>query len=545
MDPKTLAESKELSLSEQEYKIRNAFMKKFGPDDSAVIPADPDEMMWPIQIYGDHLVFRKGDRFYSLDFAKTKAEIVFGADAVEVEPSWAPVPETKETMMKDGAPASCFLVVEDPKKSTSWHLQVKDPDGKPNHTLMGAAWAALHEGYRGNKYAGPNKAEALAKLTALYKAEKMPLPSSKSFSAYKDAGGAWRWVAISGSAFRDRDGEIVTAKALAGAVDRADARSDQPDYGPLRWWHVGGWEFPDGIEKWETWKAGPGLDLGTCDFSMVFGNMLIESGTFKSAEIGEAINEVADTLGLSICFSHPLDEPKEKSFDNINLLERSLLPDAFASNLLTKLSMAKGESEMDIKKKLDALAAILKGKPDLKEQILSDAAAIEKAAKDAGLEFKEVQEMIAAPDSNEVVPPTETSTPVVPPAEEAPAAEPPVAEETISGWTPAKLQTFIAQAIEGAQKSAAEQAATKEASRDNILNDTVKALTALTGRMTALESTAQATQQKLDTLADARPPRVKEIASNRPTAKEENVTSTPTEGPRIDPGFMDFARGGK
>jgi len=68
-----------------------------------------------------------------------------------------------------------YLVVEDKKKSTTWHLQVK-VDGKPDHRLMGAAWAALHGGYRGNKYEGPNKQEAIKKLKALYKSEKMTTP---------------------------------------------------------------------------------------------------------------------------------------------------------------------------------------------------------------------------------------------------------------------------------------------------------------------------------------------------------------------------------
>lgn len=69
-----------------------------------------------------------------------------------------------------------YLVVEDREKPSTWHLQVKR-DGKPDHNLMGGAWAALHGGYRGNKYQGPKKREALRKLKTLYKKEKMTLPS--------------------------------------------------------------------------------------------------------------------------------------------------------------------------------------------------------------------------------------------------------------------------------------------------------------------------------------------------------------------------------
>lgn len=58
------------------------------------------------------------------------------------------------------------------------HLPVTGEDGKPDHRLMGAAWAALHGGYRGNKYEGPNKSEAISKLKAMYKSEGMDVPNA-------------------------------------------------------------------------------------------------------------------------------------------------------------------------------------------------------------------------------------------------------------------------------------------------------------------------------------------------------------------------------
>jgi hypothetical protein len=74
---------------------------------------------------------------------------------------------------------SDYLVVEDKTKPSTWHLPVKK-NGKPDHGLMGAAWAALHSGYRGSKYAGPKKSEAIKKLKALYKSEKMQTPAEKA-----------------------------------------------------------------------------------------------------------------------------------------------------------------------------------------------------------------------------------------------------------------------------------------------------------------------------------------------------------------------------
>jgi cation transport regulator len=78
-------------------------------------------------------------------------------------------------------PSSHYLVVEDAKKPTTWHLRVKDASGKLDHRLMGAAWAALTApgGHRGNKYAGPNKDAAIAKLRRLYASENLPIPGEK------------------------------------------------------------------------------------------------------------------------------------------------------------------------------------------------------------------------------------------------------------------------------------------------------------------------------------------------------------------------------
>ena len=71
-----------------------------------------------------------------------------------------------------------FLVIDE---KGNGRLPVRDsPDGPLNHHLMGAAWAALHSGYRGNKYEGEGKEAAIAKLKSLYKSEGMDLPSINS-----------------------------------------------------------------------------------------------------------------------------------------------------------------------------------------------------------------------------------------------------------------------------------------------------------------------------------------------------------------------------
>lgn len=91
-------------------------------------------------------------------------------------------PMKEKAMMKtvggEEYPAGDFLVVEDAESPSTWRLQVKRK-GTPDHGLMGAAWAALHGGYRGNKYEGPMKGDALDKLKKLYTSEEMDTPVEK------------------------------------------------------------------------------------------------------------------------------------------------------------------------------------------------------------------------------------------------------------------------------------------------------------------------------------------------------------------------------
>lgn len=132
---------------------------------------------------------------------------------------------------------------------------------------------------------------------------------------FKDTKNKLRWVAFSSNAFQDYDGEIVSLKALKDDCDRADMDGV---YGPLRWWHV------------------KGLDLGDCDFNMVHGKVLVESGTFYNEEIGQKIKEISSDLQVSIGFLHPVGQPDERGvYKQIRRVERSILPKGTASNFLT------------------------------------------------------------------------------------------------------------------------------------------------------------------------------------------------------------------
>ncbi len=117
-----------------------------------------------------------------------------------------------------------FLVVEDPEQVSTFHLQVMK-DGKPDHTLMGAAHAALMSpnGYRGNKYEGSGKAAAIKKLKAMYKAEDMPWPAKEKASESEEIAETMYFVPNGVTTFAD----LQAAEQVYEATEEMHLRVDQ------------------------------------------------------------------------------------------------------------------------------------------------------------------------------------------------------------------------------------------------------------------------------------------------------------------------------
>ena len=225
------------------------------------------------------------------------------------------------------------------------------------------------------------KREQTAQLRAKRLAQRKPKKASKAFSfkVFKDASGKYRWVAISSSAFRDRDKEIVSTKALQDDCDYADKTGN---YGPLRWWHM------------------PGVDIGDCDFNAMHGRTLIESGTFRNQFIAVAAAKAAPELEISLGFLHLPTEPDAMSiFNHIRKFERSLVPIGKASNLLTQFSVKEQTPMIDtkVKEALDKLGS----NPDALaylQEVLNSATAREKALEDQKVAFKADEPAIELPD---------------------------------------------------------------------------------------------------------------------------------------------------
>jgi hypothetical protein len=188
---------------------------------------------------------------------------------------------------------------------------------------------------------------------------------------YKDKSGAPRWVAVTSTAYRDRDGEIVSSEALRKAVAYGDATGER---GPLRFWHV------------------PGLDIGTTDYQAVTdnGRFLVESGLITNPAMANALQAKGGNWQMSIGFNHPARQPDADGvFKDISIFERSITPPNKAANPFTAFTVEGGQ-KMLTKEKLAALKELLGDTPEL-TNMLSKIAKTDKAAQDAGIAFKEAQ----------------------------------------------------------------------------------------------------------------------------------------------------------
>jgi hypothetical protein len=241
------------------------------------------------------------------------------------------------------------------------------------HYIDTGIWPGAHGGNNPNanepKYQAKYSEADSVRLTQSIKELAVERGEKAGIVVFKDYTGEYRWVTFSSNAYRDRDREIVKTKALEDDVVRADK---ERDYGPLRWWHV------------------PGADMGDCDFNMMQGKILVESGTFRSNRIAEKMAQEAPNLQVSIGFFHPVNEPDgDGTFHHIRRFERSLLPAGRASNLLTQFAV-RGVDKMATKEeKLQELRSRVGD--DLADEILASADSTEKDASNLGLEFKEAK----------------------------------------------------------------------------------------------------------------------------------------------------------
>lgn len=230
-------------------------------------------------------------------------------------------------------------------------------------------------------------------LQSRIEALRKQLESAKELSSlavYKQSDGSYRWAAYSTNAFRDRDGEIVSTKAIESDVARTDGGDT---IGPLRWWHVGTVAYDTPLD-WQTSQAGDGIDIGACDFRVLHGRMLIEGGTFKSGDggaspLGEAVAANPGAFQMSIGFTHPADEPdSDGTYHNIRVFERSLLPRGKASNPFTSIQVQEMKDMASLKEKWDEFVKLFGGDEAKAKQFAATTEETQKEIEAAGVAFK-------------------------------------------------------------------------------------------------------------------------------------------------------------
>jgi hypothetical protein len=208
---------------------------------------------------------------------------------------------------------------------------------------------------------------------------------SDRFVVFKDHAGNHRWIARTTTAYRDRDGEIISEAALDADSQRMMATKQ---FGPLRYWHIG---QPDPANLAAPW--GPGLDIGDCDYSVVIGRTRIESGTFRDAAIAAQLARVAHRHEMSPGFLHPLDQPDgDKVFHAIHTFERSPVPVRYgrASNLFTGFTVKECRMEVvEMERRFKAMYQELGLTPEQAVELGQGLIATEKAASAQGIAFKD------------------------------------------------------------------------------------------------------------------------------------------------------------
>lgn len=142
----------------------------------------------------------------------------------------------------------------------------------------------------------------------------------KSFTVIKSSDGTSdRWLSITTTAYEDKDREIISTKAIKGAVALGDQTGER---GPLLYWHI------------------PGLEMGDCDFQAQGGpggRFLIEGGTFRSKAFAELGHKLSDSgYQMSPGFVHTDDQPQNGVYDTILIYERSAVPQNRAANYFTR-----------------------------------------------------------------------------------------------------------------------------------------------------------------------------------------------------------------
>jgi hypothetical protein len=240
------------------------------------------------------------------------------------------------------------------------------------------------------------------------------VPKFSSIKSFKGADGRWRWISMSGSAFEDRDEEIVSRASLAAGVALGDETGER---GPLRLYHVR-----------------KGADVGACEMQALAGCFLVETGTWDDTELAAAartwVDNHQDVAGVSIGFTYSMAEVEENVYVGpIKIIERSLLNVNDAACPWTLLLNAGEGDKMGSKAQVAAIVG-----DALADQVFGLAEDKTKELIEAGVRYKEKD---AEPAQEAAEPPAQPAEKEAEAAEVQAAVEPPAAAEAKEAAPPA------------------------------------------------------------------------------------------------------------
>lgn len=350
------------------------------------------------------------------------------------------------------------------------------------------------------------------------------------FQIFKSSTGDYRWVGVSSSAFEDRTGETVAAKAVDYSIKAAKG-----DYGELRIYHL------------------PGTRVGTCDSSLRVGMFLIESGTFDDADMAvqvrSTVNAAPEKYGLSIGFKYRPSDLVDNCYEKIKIFERSIVEEPDAAALFTNIRLMSSSMEVISMEKqeelVSKLAEMLGGNGELAKDLYEQASKIGikmQAGEELGLKETEettveevteevvtepVTESVAEPIATEEVAEDVATEPVAKPVEEPvvkePVAEEPAEEESVKDFVlELDLPTIQTLAQEVAQRIPAPE--------QDAVEDMQKQLKTM---VTQLDSVGKILNHLLktdeDKLADMQKQLPRMRLAYRPSSEPETITEQPEE----------------
>jgi len=393
------ATTKEESLNQFQGRIYTAFSAQFPASQNYGLDYSiPSASPWIVDVFPDHVIISYGEDFFS-------ATMMIAPDG-----------------SIDFAEQSAWVKV---KKLEAWvEKAARVKEGRRNATTDQSRLQQIHD-------------------LAVENGATCPL-------IYKQADGRHRWILLSSNSYQDRDGEIVSQAAQEADTEHLTATKQ---YGPLRLWHMG---YPDTTTK----DAGPGVDIGDCDYSRMIGRVRVESGTFRDERIAAAIKGRSDQWAGSLGFFHGIDQPDQDGvFNGIQTFERSLLPAGRQSAYFAPLAAIIKENDMTTKEQKVKELADLLGDQALADAVIKQVGATEKAADERGLRYKQAAETQAE----------------VTPAEKA--AKKVDVEDILEAIMP-EIEAAIDKKLAGMKEAATKEASDRAALTEQIaaLQQTVKEL---------------------------------------------------------------------